>query len=144
MKFRVLITFFVLMGAAFPVPAQEAGSSAKKYENESEFYPVSVPVEKIYNYPKGYIVRYRRGPLETVNAYLPLEWFTDTSGRGEILRLGTRNAQPRLVVYYKGGEFSHVRLYVHPNPHHITWGLVRPSENLDREFENQEGLKLKF
>ncbi|MDR0451855.1 MAG: hypothetical protein LBH15_02305 [Treponema sp.] len=146
MKFRVLVTLFALALAAFPALAQEtdSGSSSKKFENESEYYPVFVQVEKVYNYAKGYIVTYRKGPFQMANAYLPLEWFSGTSGKGEILRQGAGNAWPRLVVYYKGGEMSHVRLYVHRDRNHETWGVARASRELDSKFENVEDLKLEF
>jgi hypothetical protein len=146
MKVRILVTFFALILAVFPVLAQEAdsGSSAKKYKNESEYYPVFVQVEKIYNYSKGYIVSYRRGPFQRANAYLPIEWFAGDSGKGEIVRQGSASTWPRLVVYYKNGEFSHVRLYVHRDRNHQTWGVARASGELDSKFENVEDLKLEF
>ncbi|MDR2766748.1 MAG: hypothetical protein LBB82_00315 [Treponema sp.] len=146
MKVRILITLFAVALAVFPVTAQDAdsGSSSKKYENESEYYPVFVQVEKIYNYSKGYIVSYRKGPFQMANAYLPIEWFKGTSGKGQIVRQGSANAWPRLVVYYKGGEFSHVRLYVHRDRNHETWGVIRASAGLDGKFENVEDLKLEF
>ncbi|MDR0709923.1 MAG: hypothetical protein LBF77_07645 [Spirochaetaceae bacterium] len=150
MKFPVLIVFFVLTLTVFPVSAQDAGPAAQKYENESEFYPIGVPVEKIYNYPKGYIVQYRRGAFDMATAYLPLEWFAGTEGKGgkggkgEIVNLRSKNTVPRLVAYYKGGEFSHVRLYVHPNRYHESWGLARVSAELDGKFENQDNFRLQF
>jgi hypothetical protein len=146
MKVRIFAAFSALILAAFPVPAQDAaaGSSSQKYRNESEYYPVFVHVDKIYNYSKGYIVSYRKGPLDMANAYLPLAWFTGPASKGEIVRQGTANAWPRLVVYYKNGEFSHVRLYVHKNRNHETWGVARTSEELDSKFENVEDLKLEF
>ncbi|MDR1351650.1 MAG: hypothetical protein LBK05_00080 [Treponema sp.] len=146
MKFRVFVVFFALALAAFPVLAQEtdSGSSARQFKNESEYYPVFVQVEKVYNYSKGYIVVYRKGPFQMANTYLPLEWFNGASGKGEVVRQGTGNAWPRLVVYYKGGEFSHVRLYVHRDRNHETWGVARASKELDSKFENVEEPKLEF
>jgi hypothetical protein len=146
MKVRILITFFAVILAVFPAAAQDAdsGSSSKKYENESEYYPVFVQVEKVYNYSKGYIVRYRKGPFQMANAYLPIEWFKGTSGKGQIVRQGSANTWPRLVVYYKDGEFSHVRLYVHRDRNHETWGVARASDELDGKFENVDEPKLEF
>ncbi|MDR2052476.1 MAG: hypothetical protein LBP80_03600 [Treponema sp.] len=146
MKVRILITLFAVALAVFPIPAQEAdsGSSSKKYKNESEFYPVFVQVEKIYNYPKGYIIRYRKGPFQMANAYLPIEWFKGASAKGELVRQGSANTWPRLVVYYKDGELSHLRLYVHRDRNHETWGVVRASSELDSKFENVEDIKLEF
>jgi hypothetical protein len=146
MKFRILATLFALILTALPVAAQDAdsGSSPQKYTNESEYYPVFVQVEKIYNYSKGYIVSYRKGPFQMANAYLPIEWFRGTSGKGHIVRQGSANTWPRLVVYYKNGEFSHLRLYVHRDRNHETWGVARASAELDSKFENVEDIKLEF
>jgi hypothetical protein len=146
MKFRILAALFALILTALPVTAQDAdsGSSSQKYKNESEYYPVFVQVEKVYNYPKGYIVSYRKGPFQMANAYLPIEWFKGASAKGQIVRQGSANTWPRLVIYYKNGEFSHVRLYVHQNRNHETWGVARASAELDSKFENVEDLKLEF
>jgi hypothetical protein len=147
MKFRILATLFILILTSFPVVAQETGNSAVSYrdlENESEFYPVFVQLEKVYNYDKGYIVRYRKGPFQMANAYLPLEWFKGPARKGEVIYQGSGNVWPRLVVYYKGGEFSHVRLYVHRDRNHKTWDVARTSQELDSKFENVEGIKLEF
>jgi hypothetical protein len=146
MKVRILVAFFALTLAAFPVLAQEAEaeSSSKKYKNESEYYPVFVQLEKVYNYSKGYVVTYRKGPLQMANAYLPMEWFTGTSSKGQVVRQGSANTWPRLVVYYKDGKFSHLRLYVHRDRNHQTWGVARTSDELDAKFENVEDVKLEF
>jgi hypothetical protein len=146
MRSRVLVALFVLVLSVFPVFAQDAENSGKsgKFKNESEYYPVFVQVDKVYNYSKGYIVTYRKGPFQTANAYLPVEWFRGSANKGEVIRQGAGATWPRLVVYYKNGEFSHVRLYVHRDRNHETWGVARSSAALDSKFENVEDIKLEF
>jgi hypothetical protein len=146
MKFRVLATLFVLILTGFSVFAQEAGNppASSGFKNESEFYPVIVPVEKVYVYTKGYVVTYRKGPFQTVSAYIPLEWFSGAAAKAELVRQGSADNWPSLVVYYKNGEFSHLRLYVHRDRTHETWGTAISSKELDSRFENVEEIKLEF
>jgi hypothetical protein len=146
MKFRVFATLFVLAVVVFPVIGQEASgsSSKKKFKNESEYYYISVPVERVYNTNKGYVVSYRRGAFGMSEAYLPTEWFEGTAGKGEVIRQTSASFWPRLMVYYKDGEFSHVRLYVHRDFHHSTWGMLSNRESLDEKFEGVEEVKLEF
>jgi hypothetical protein len=47
-------------------------------------------------------------------------------------------------VYYKDGEFSHVRLYVHPERSHRTWGSVPQNVNIDSRFENIESIQIEY
>jgi hypothetical protein len=77
-------------------------------------------------------------------AYIPMEWFVDSAGRGEIITLPKGKTWPSMSVYYKEGEFSHVRLYVHRSPAHQTWGIIPQNVNIDSRFEDVETLDLKF
>jgi len=49
-----------------------------------------------------------------------------------------------MTVYYKEGEFSHVRLYVHRWQDHQTWGNVPQNINIDSYFEGVETIDLQF
>jgi hypothetical protein len=144
MKIRKLMilcaAFMVTMAAAIPVMAQEISE-----DRRSEYYYVNVTLERIYPYRRGYVVLYQKSGMgEMARAYLPIEWFTDTGGRGELLYLGSGPAWPSLTVYYKNGEFSHVRLYVRRSTSHVTWGTVGPGVNIDSEFDNVDDLRLEF
>ncbi|MDR0561339.1 MAG: hypothetical protein LBG73_01450 [Spirochaetaceae bacterium] len=132
---------------AIPSIAQEENSNASPY------YYVNVPIERIYPYKKGYVVDYRTGSTGTMAArtYLPLEWFQDRARnetgappKGEVIYLGPGSSYPYLTVYYKDGEFSHVRLYLRRERSHISWGSIRMGEDLDSHFEDVSDLKLVF
>jgi hypothetical protein len=135
--------FLVFLGAAvslgFPLFAQE-----KRQFKESEYYYVSVPIEKIYSYRNGYIVMYRKGVNQMARTYLPLEWFTNAGGKAEQIALGSGKAWPYLTIYYKGGQFSHVRVYVRRERSHETWGVVPMNLNIDEYFEGVEEINLEF
>ena len=135
----VAVVFAILIAAGSPVFAQNIPTGS-----ESEFYYLRVSLEKIWPYRRGYVVQYRRGLYHTGRAYLPAEWFTNAASQGEIIILPAGTAWPSLTVYYRNGEFSHVRLYVHRMYTHQTWGVVPQSVNIDSEFEGIESLNLQF
>jgi hypothetical protein len=113
-------------------------------ENESEYYYVNVPIERIYPYRLGYVVEYRKGLIGRAQVYLPIEWFSASAGKGEYIGLASGTSWPYLAVYYKGGEFSHVRLYVRRDMSHETWGNIPQNVNIDSRFENITEIKLDF
>ena len=136
-KLITAVIFAVLIAAGSPIFAQKIPEG-----KESEFYYVNVSLEKIWPYRAGYIVQYRKGLYQFGRAYLPSEWFTNTAGKGEIITLPKGNAWPSMTVYYKNGEFSHVRLYIHRWNSHQTWGSVPQNINIDSNFDNIETIRL--
>ena len=138
--FAVLLVTICSIGV--PLLAQ---SSSERIE--SDFYYVNISLEKIWPYRRGYIVQYRRGLFGHGRTYLPAEWFSSsaTGGgvpKGEILTLPSGVSWPSMSVFYREGEFSHVRLYVHRMHTHHTWGRVPQNVNLDSQFDNIETLVL--
>ena len=138
-KLVFFAVFTVLLVTGLPVFAQ-----ADKKANDSEFYYKNVLLERIYPYMNGYAVQYRRGINRLEMLYLPIEWFTGAASKGEIITLPKGKAWPSLTIYYKNGEFSHVRLYVHHVASHQTWGTVPQNVNIESRFENIEDLRFKF
>jgi hypothetical protein len=121
-----------------PAAAQQISEDKK-----SEFYYVNTTIEKIFPYRKGYVVQYRKNLIEIGRVYLPVEWFTDAASKGEIVRLGPGREWPSLSIYYKNGEFSHVRLYVRPLSHQ-SWGNIPLTVNLDSYFEDVNDVRLEY
>jgi hypothetical protein len=110
--------------------------------NESDYYVFNFSIEKIYAYRLGYIVVYRKTANQMAHAYLPNEWFTDVGGVGEIVMLGSGSEWPSITVFYKNGEFSHVRLRLRRSRGHETWGAIPLSINLDEYFQGVEEVRL--
>ena len=138
---KILFVFAIMLifSAVMPVFAQN-----NQGRNESEFYYVNISLEKIWHYNMRYIVMYRKSANQFARAYIPAEWFTQTDSKGEILNLRRGVAWPSMSVFFRNGEFSHVRLYVHPNASHQTWGTITQHINIDRYFEGIEELSLEF
>jgi hypothetical protein len=112
--------------------------------SESEYFYVNVNIEKIYAYRKGYVIQYRKGVNQMATTYLPLEWFEGLGGKGELVSVQASNGWPYMSVYYKNGEFSHVKVYVRKARSHETWGIVPLHVNIDDRFENINDIKLEF
>jgi hypothetical protein len=139
-----IMVMILLCIAVFPIFAQESKSAAGiSPENESDIFYLNIPIEKVYPYPKGYVVMYRSNN-RLVETYIPLEWFSGTDGKANLIRLGHGTKWPYLTVFYKSGEFSHLRLYVRQEISHETWGNIPAGVNLDDKFEGVETVILEF
>jgi hypothetical protein len=118
--------------------------SSALFARESEYFYVNVNIEKIFPYRKGYIVQYRKGADQLATVYLPLEWFTEIAGKGELVGLQAPTAWPYMSVFYKNGEFSHVKLYIRTARSHESWGNVPLNVNVDDRFENVTDVKIEY
>ncbi len=75
---------------------------------------------------------------------MPMEWFNTIGGKGEIVYLGSGPEWPSMIVYYKNGEFSHVRLRIRRDRNHQSWGIIPFNVNADSLFQDIEELKLEL
>jgi hypothetical protein len=125
---------------ASPIFAQNAQDS------EGGFYYVKVPIVKIYPYSKGYVVTYNVGTYGTEldTAYIPASWFSIKEGKGAVVYLKADSVVPNITVYYRNGEFDHVKLYVRENRGDSSWGYMPLQTNIDDRFENVTEISLRF
>jgi len=126
---KKLIIVAIFLALITPVFAQSISE-----ENSSDMYYVNIPVERIYPTGKGYIVQYRKTVgLGTIG--IPNEWFTDAASKAELITLPPGTNWPTITVFYREGEFSHVRLYVHRSRAHPTWSNAPQGADVSRYFE---------
>ena len=111
---------------------------------ESEYYYFNFTIEKIYSHRLGYIVLYRKASNKLVRTYMPLDWFNTIGGKGEIVYLSSGPEWPSMIVYYKNGEFSHVRLRIRKDRTHETWSIIPFNVDADYLFQDIEELKLEL
>ncbi|MDR0629981.1 MAG: hypothetical protein LBG24_10160 [Treponema sp.] len=142
------VVFCIAVVTVMPILAQDESGGG-----EPPYYYVNVPIERVYAYKKGYVVAYRTGVLVqgVDHLYLPIEWFQDgpraadaAPPKGEVILLGPGKSWPYLTVYYKEGEFSHVRLYIRRERSHESWGGIPLTVNIDDRFEGVETIKLTY
>jgi hypothetical protein len=131
---KILFTAIVIgMLAVIPAIAQEIPEDQK-----SEFYYINVPIEKVFMHQKGYAVQYRTGTTKRGMAYIPVDWFKDPGGKGDLIYLSSGTQWPYLTVFYKNGEFDHLRLYIREERTHETWGNIPSNAKIDDRFEVEE------
>ncbi|MDR1248174.1 MAG: hypothetical protein LBK63_02615 [Treponema sp.] len=139
------IVFFtallLILAGLTPVVAQQNTASSSGTEGS---YAITVTLERVYPYRKGYVVKYNRGLGLTSDIYLPNEWFEGTGKKGDLILMGSGADWPHMTVFYKDGQFSHVRLYVRKERGHESWGSVPFNVNIDDRFEGVEEIKLQF
>jgi len=136
MKKLIIITVF--MALVSPVFAQN-----NNFSEDANVYYVNVPVERVFPTGKGYIVQYRKG-FGVATIGIPNEWFTDAGSKAELITLPRGANWPTMTVFYREGEFSHVRLYVHNTRSHPTWGNVPQSFDVSKYFEDPDPIVLEF
>jgi hypothetical protein len=138
MKKLVIVLFF--MALITPVFAQSNSGNIA-----TDMYYFNVPVERIYMSGDGYIIQYLKGINQIGIIGIPNEWFTEAGGKAEIMKLPPGKNWPTMSVFYKGGQFSHVRLYVHQNKNHSTWSILFPQGiDVTRYFKDTDSFRLEF
>jgi hypothetical protein len=143
MKFMAMV-LVILITAAIPLAAQQT-------EQESDgYFCVSVPAYKIYAHSKGYVFTYRKNSTETGRLFFPFSWFqfgnevNDEPVKGKLSVLRAGEAWPYVSIFYRNGQFSHIKLYVRKDENHMSWGAIPAAANLDREFDSADPPKLEF
>jgi len=135
---KKLIVVFIFLAVISPVFSQNNSGNST-----SDIYYVNISVERVYPTSKGYLVQYRKGNSITTIG-LPGEWFSSAAGKAEILQLPRGRNWPTMSVFYRDGEFSHLRLYVHRSKGHQTWGSVPQSADVSRYFENTDTITIEY
>ena len=138
-----LIILSLVLAAFLPGTFLFAQSVSSKYQ-ESSYYYFNFSIEKIYTHRLGFMVLYRANSNKVARTFIPHEWFGDIGGVGELVYLRSGSEWPSMVVYYKDGEFSHVRLRLRQNKLHETWGVIPFNVSADDYFQDLEEVKLEF
>lgn len=118
---------------------------------DSPMYAKVFPVVKVTSHEKGYRVSYLNGSGDLKTTYIALEWFYQTSNyktsdgfvRAEIVR-GYGAAYPYLQVFWKDGQFHHLRLFVVDSYSDRTWGVVHVGEDFSAKFDPSKPFDLQF
>ncbi len=110
---------------------------------ESEYYYVNIPIEKIYAHELGYMVVYKVGTATLATCYLPMEWFYTRAGKGDI-DYGYGSMFPYMSVYYVKGKFDHVRLHLNFDKNDSRWGVFAQDADVKAKFQNVTDLQLQF
>jgi hypothetical protein len=128
----MLVALVLLIVGVFAVSAQE---------QDPKLYVKTVSIMKILNHALGYKVLYLKSSMEVGEFYVPHSWFK-AGGKAELV-LGDTPAFPYFSVFYRDGEFDHIKLYAHENISHLSWGRLKRQAGDSSKFE-VETLDLEF
>jgi hypothetical protein len=128
----MLIALFFLVLGVFVVNAQE---------QDPKIYVKTVGIMKILNHALGYKVLYLKSSMEVGEFYVPHSWFK-AGGKAQLI-LGGTPAFPYFSVFYKDGEFDHIKIYAQENIQHLSWGRLKRQVGDSSKFEI-ETLDLEF
>jgi len=107
-------------------------------------YYVNVPIERIYATNEGYIIQFLKDSRSLGTVGIPLEWFSGAAGKADIVRLPSATNWPSLSIFYVDGEFSHVRIYIHTNRNHRTWGTIPQGTDVSGFFGDRQTLYIEY
>jgi hypothetical protein len=109
-------------------------AAAEIRAEESKFYARSFLIEKVYPHALGWKILYITSKMSYATTYLPHKWFSQSTtkkgvmAKGEIA-WGNDPAFPYMIVFWKEGKFSHVRLFLKKDMHDITYGVINPDQD---------------
>ena len=128
----MLVALVLLILGVFAVNAQE---------QDPKLYVKTVSIMKILNHALGYKVLYLKSSMEVGEFYVPHSWFK-AGGKAELI-LGNGPAFPYFSVFYREGEFDHIKIYAAENIRHLSWGRLKRQVGDSSKFE-AETLDLEF
>jgi hypothetical protein len=114
-----------------------AGAFAQNIENESDFYPKTVQIARIFNHSDGFRVDYIRQDYTVDTFWAPIEWFRGAASTGAIAH-GEGRAYPYVTFFYKEGVVDHFRLYLIENPADDSWGYLDPGVDYSGEYPSTD------
>ena len=105
----------------------------------STFFTKSVIITRIFPHSMGYKIFYMSNDLKLKEVYLPGSLFTNERAEGlgkSIINYGYGQSYPYMTIYWNGGEFSHVKLFLKKDFNDITWGAFNNPNDHDENFKN--------
>ena len=128
MKKRILIVVILAVMVVGLSGAQETQTT-----KDSELFVHTIYLNQVFRHRLGFKVTYTAENLDFEEVYIPSSWFTSAASKGELVETDSKSA-PYMDVYYRNGEFSHVRLFVRDNPSHVSWGRLTDEPNAEEKF----------
>ena len=131
---KTILVFLILLFAAGAVFAEAS---------DSPYYVRTVSISKVYVHEDGYKIVYRNSKLQYSSFYVPTDWFGGAASKAEII-YGDAQSYPYFSVFWKDGQFHHIRLYLHKNRLDLSWGDLDPTVDISGKFEGVETIELKL
>jgi len=135
----------LLLGAALVILSATfawAQNQTVATQSKEDYFVKTVYLNKVYPTKFGYIVAYVDSAQQYAQAYLPITWFNDANGKGQLL-FGVSKSEPYMNIFWLNGKFDHVQLFVDPSYNDPSWGVLPETPGLSAKF-NQSTLEMKF
>ena len=131
---KIILVFLILLFVAGAVFAEAS---------DSPYYVRTISITRVFSHEDGYKVIYRNSKLQYSSFYVPIEWFGGGGSKGEII-YGDAPSYPYFSIFWKDGEFHHIRLYLHKNRLDLSWGDLDSTIDISGKFEGVEEIKLEL
>ncbi|MFP4643413.1 MAG: hypothetical protein ACLFM0_03555 [Spirochaetales bacterium] len=117
-----------------------SGTSAVAQENEEpEMYARSFYIRRVYPNRLGYRIIYTNDTGQNQELYVPLRWFRRDDGiQTAEIRHGRNESYPYMEVFWRDGEFSHMKIFVRQDYSHDSWGSWDAPSDVEDLFDIDE------
>lgn len=107
----------------------------------SEFFVKTVPINKVYQHRLGYRISYTKSDHTLGIIYVPHKWFvreagTEAEPKAELVT-GSGQAFPYFSIFWRNGEFHHIRLYLEENLNAVSYDELDNPEAFDSRFDKE-------
>ncbi|MCF7929200.1 MAG: hypothetical protein K9L29_08980 [Spirochaetales bacterium] len=123
---RKLLIFILILGSIVALTQATA--------EESDYYVKTVQVTTVFPHSEGYRVIYLKDNMDFADLHIPLDWTKTEPPKAEFV-FDTDPAFPYISIFYKNGEFSHVRLYMRKSINHSSYGTPNPAIDRSEQFD---------
>ena len=129
---KTILVFLILLFAVGAVFAEAT---------DSPYYVRTMAISKVYSHQDGYKILYRNAKMEFSTFYVPIEWFGNASGKAELI-YGDSSSYPYFSIFWKDGQFDHIRLYLHKDRTDLSWGDLDSTLDISDKFQGVESIEL--
>ncbi len=107
----------------------------------SEFFVKTVPITRVYQHRLGYRIAYSKSDHTLGILYVPHEWFVREAGttdepKAELVT-GSGKAIPYFSVFWRNGEFHHIRLYLEEDLRANSYAELDNPEAFNNRFDKE-------
>lgn len=128
---RMTIIMILLLAMAVSAVAQQ-------FENESEYYPKTLPIERISIHSLGYRIDYIKQDYTIGTFWAPVGWFRSAGTMGEIAYIDS--GYPYVSFFYKNGVLDHFRLYLIESMEHSSWDILDNATDYSDRFPDLDSI----
>ena len=126
---KIFVVFLLMVIGMTSVFAQ------KKFEEADVSY-VNVPVLKVLEHTKAYVIIYQKNGNDLGCVSIPKQWFKQGSPEKKAkLRAIDEKINPYVCIYFRNGEFDYLYLNMPKSKANAFWGVLPNGSKLPKEID---------